>query len=99
MKHTVENGSCLFRGLSSVEFFLTCHREAQFRGTVDGFIVVGHDLEFIGQRNFIVSVQVVDYGKLDTEFLKGIGIKPHLLQVGYPQQLAGRMTGIDQRAQ
>ena len=67
--------------------------------TIDTLIIACHYLEFIGQRDFIVIVQAVDDGKVDTELVENICVETHLREVCHTQQLISGFARIHQRAQ
>ena len=60
---------------------------------------MGGDFEIVRQGYLIVSIQVVDDGEADAQPFQGVGIQPHLCQVGHTQQLVGRVARIHQRSQ
>ena len=66
---------------------------------IDGFVIVGHHLEVVGQRNFVVSVQIVYDGELYAQALQCVGIKSHLLKIGHTQQLSCREARVNQRTE
>ena len=55
--------------------------------------------KFIGQRDFIISVQAMYYRKAGSAFLIGIGIQAEQREVVYSEQLIGGDDRVYQRAQ
>lgn len=63
---------------------------------MDALRVVGHDFKAIGERNLVVSIKARHHGKAETNLLQRVGVKSHLLQIGYTQELISCVTRVDQ---
>ena len=70
---------------SAGKLFGTYRAETERLRTIDTLIIACHYLEFIGQRDFIVIVQAVDDGKVDTELVENICVETHLREVCHTQ--------------
>ena len=95
-KHVVENCGSLFGGVATMECLRRSNVEAQLRRTVDALRVVGHHLEVVGQRYFVIPVKARNYGEPDAYLLKCVGVEAHLLKVGHTEELVGCVRWIDQ---
>ena len=98
-QHGIENlGGLLFRGTAD-EFLGFGKVEAKVLRFEDTLIVVGGDLEIAGERDFVVAVDGGHDAIVNADALIDIAIESHLVEIGHAEQLAGRLAGIDQRAQ
>ena len=95
----VEDACRVFLTCSTGKLFGTYRAETESLRTIDTLIIACHYLEFIGQRDFIVIVQAVDDGKVDTELVENICVETHLREVCHTQQLISGFARIHQRAQ
>ena len=81
----VEDACRVFLTCSAGKLFGTYRAETESLRTIDTLIIACHYLEFIGQRDFIVIVQAVDDGKVDTELVENICVETHLREVCHTQ--------------